>query len=353
MSVSRGQVGFVISSAVVLALGVGAFILALGVGRGLWSRSTAVKDPERVVGIIGLSSLDGASESRVLGPGSLGRLRAMPHFEAVAGQGLTNGRHAEYTLRVSLPSGRRLEALAVTPEYFTLLGIAVRGRDFASGDDRPNAETAAIISDRIWREAFARRDDTIGSVVDTRASPVRVIGVVPAGFSGVRLGERVDIWVPAGVASRFSPVTPTERYGPLFVLARLRWGITPGDAERALADHDFFGRSGRNRLSALPIVDTYGSPADRTLRVEVPGVIALLPVVAAVALLAGCGTLTGLAIVYFERRRAEFAIRRALFCISADTPGVLRGRAGHSGRRRRRPSVRLEWISAAPGRAPV
>jgi hypothetical protein len=77
-----------------------------------------------------------------------------------------------------------LETVGVTPRYFSVLGLSIRGRDFTAEDERIGAEPVAIISDRLWAVAFGHRSDVIGAVVPATPVSIRVIGVAPPSFRG-------------------------------------------------------------------------------------------------------------------------------------------------------------------------
>ena len=84
----------------------------------------------------------------------------------------------------------------VTPGYFETLGLTLaRGRAFTEDEARA-AELTAVISYRIWTEHFQQRDGVIGERFMLNGQPAIIVGVAPARFQGLWLGERSDVWVP-------------------------------------------------------------------------------------------------------------------------------------------------------------
>jgi hypothetical protein len=74
-------------------------------------------------------------------------------------------------------------ALAVTADYFDLLGVgAARGRVFAADEATyPRTAPVAVISHDAWQREFSGRDDIVGAEIRVNGTPVRVIGVLPCG----------------------------------------------------------------------------------------------------------------------------------------------------------------------------
>lgn len=101
--------------------------------------------------------------------------------------------------------GSRHEARVVFVEgdYFRAAGVdLLMGRTpFPAATDAPVRE--AVISERMWKEAFSARPDVIGASFSVRAQVIgetepvgyTVSGVVAGPFAGVEAGRREDLWV--------------------------------------------------------------------------------------------------------------------------------------------------------------
>jgi ABC-type antimicrobial peptide transport system permease subunit len=239
-------------------------------------------------------------------------------FELVAGQVMTSGWNEVLTPRVMFETtDRPPETIGVTSEYFGVLGLTIRGRDFTADDDRPGAAAVAVISDRLWRDAFDARADVIGRVVPATPFPIQVIGVAPPDFHGARLGEDVDLWVPRNLVPRLGGLPPRPDGSgptPMLAIARLRPSVTPVDAQRLMAEHSSRrpGPGMGSRLAVIPLSMIYGSPDHRTLVINEGPVVRIIGATALLVLFGGCATLMALVLVHYERRRQEFAVRLAL-----------------------------------------
>ena len=192
----KNHTGYVALTTGVLALAIGANLLVFSVADALWFRPLPVVDPDRVVTILQARS-------------TVTSLQA-PALEifggAVAGQIVTTGLSEAFKPAITFPQvAQPLETLGVTPRYFSVLGISVRGRAFTDSDEQPGAEAVAIISDRMWARAFNRSPEVLGSLVAATPRPLRIIGVAPPRFGGARRGERTDLWLPTHVVRELAP----------------------------------------------------------------------------------------------------------------------------------------------------
>jgi predicted permease len=286
----RGRLGFTLAVSVVLAASGGLNLAVFALVNALWLRPTPVQDSGRVVTIVGqtFGNLTGS---------------ALSSFERVAGQAASHLGLEPALEFDDVP--RPLEVMGVTSGYFRLFGLKVRGRDFTEEDDREGAEPVAIISDRLWQQAFGRRPDVLGAMVGARPVAVRIVGVAPPGFEGAQRGERTDAWIPSAVLPRVLRARPESRFIPLDVWARLR----PGDTVAA-ADRRFKERS--PNISVLPLSDVYGTPRSRTTQVSLGGEARVVSALALLVLFGGCAAVASLLLVHYERRRLEFGVRSAL-----------------------------------------
>jgi putative ABC transport system permease protein len=305
----KARSSYIAVASFTLALACGAFVLVYAVGRGLWSWSTPIERPDRVVAVLHADTTRGGGDRSYFGPPGLERLQETGVFESVSGHILTDGSGADFRSRLLFESvGRAVETVAVHHRYFSVLGVSVRGRDFRAEDDRDGAEAVAIISDRLWRSAFLEDESVVGAVVPASPMAIRIVGIAPAGFRGARLGEATDLWVPSGLMPRLA-VSGRAQGNVLYqAIGRIRDGVTVESASQALMDMS----DGRRPYMAVPLNRLFGAEEHQTVVVESDGVLRFLPIAGGLVLLAGFATLTSLATVHYEARRREFAIRGAL-----------------------------------------
>lgn len=289
--VLRSHLGFRLGVSAVLVMSVGLNVAVFALVNALWLRTVPVKDPGRVITVVGLSR-------------GWFTPRDFEIFESLAGQ-VTTDLGLEPELRFP-DMHRDLETAGVTSGYFPLLGLEIRGRDFTEDDDRVGAEPVAIVSDRLWSRPFGRRDDVIGTVVTAHPLPLRIIGVAPAGFDGARRGERTDVWIPRALFNRVLRV-PTERALPPFTIwARLLPGDTIANADRRVKE------AYSRMASVASLLDVYGTPTHGTVVIGEGRAARLVAGLALLVLVGGCAAIAALVLVHYERRRLEFGVRAAL-----------------------------------------
>ena len=129
----------------------------------------------------------------------------------------------------------RVDAEMVSASYFPLLGVsAAMGRTFLPEEDAvPDRNAVALISHGLWRDRFGSDPGVLQRSVHLNDRSVQIVGVMPAGFSGVSFDT--DVWVPSMMVSLTSAPTVVQNRGNrwLVVLARLAPDVS---IERAQED---------------------------------------------------------------------------------------------------------------------
>ena len=114
----------------------------------------------------------------------------------------------------------------VTGKYFDVLGVRpVAGRLIAPVDDEaPGRDAVAVISTRLWEQAFGGSNSAIGSALTVDGRAFSVIGVAPAAFFGMEVGKVVDVCTPVMMA----PLDQLRNEHAFWLLpmGRLRSGVT-------------------------------------------------------------------------------------------------------------------------------
>src|SRR4051812_29165782 len=104
----------------------------------------------------------------------------------------------EFPFDVSLAAGGRTERAAgelVTGHYFQVLGVApAAGRTLSVSDDAaPGAVPVAVLSHGFWMRRFGGDAAVVGRSIVVNGSPLRVVGVSRAGFTGIQPGRNADL----------------------------------------------------------------------------------------------------------------------------------------------------------------
>jgi predicted permease len=146
----------------------------------------------------------------------------------------------------SVPDTSVLRAECVTGNYFQLLGVTpIVGRTFSSDETIADGTPPAIVSYGLWRRLFGGTANALDARVDLAGRRHRVVGVAPAGFTGVRL-EPVDVWLALTqspeacsftggslLSSSYSAwLSTVGRLRDQFTLEQVAFEIPPLDADR-------------------------------------------------------------------------------------------------------------------------
>ena len=123
----------------------------------------------------------------------------------------------------------RLSSAGVSVSFFDTLGVVPEvGRDFRPEDDVPNAPRVVVLSHGTWVRRFGAGAEAIGTAIQLDDEPHTIVGVMPEGFDFPR---GADFWTPVVPILADSTekwrADALENAGVLFVIGRLRGGVTP------------------------------------------------------------------------------------------------------------------------------
>jgi putative ABC transport system permease protein len=205
----------------------------------------------------------------------------------------------------------------VSPNYLTMLGVPpMLGRTFTSADTRADV---IVLSERTWRTRYASDPTIVGQRISLNTAPYEVLGVMPAGFRGVRPpGLMSEFWIPVDVSSGNRMLQ--ERGRPAFeVIGRLDEGRIP---EQALAEMQVLAKQivaehpeSKDTFRSMEVFLVNGLDGFRgmaTIVVPIFLFVGFLTVVAGFVLLVGCANIAGLLLGRGTARRREIAVRLAL-----------------------------------------
>ena len=212
----------------------------------------------------------------------------------------------------------RVWGYLVSGNYFNTLGIhPFLGRYFLPEEDQtPGSHPVAVITYACWLKRFASAHDVAGQSVRINGINFTIVGVAPEGFHGTEVAYLPEVFVPTMMARQIEPgSTWLDERGDdnLFVLGRLKQGVTTRQAESALSTitqqlareypHENEGRGVRLLTPGLFLPE---------IRSSVIGFSGVLMGVVTLVLLLACVNMANLLLARATERRKELAIRLAM-----------------------------------------
>jgi putative ABC transport system permease protein len=227
------------------------------------------------------------------------------------------------------PAGevRRAPGLWVSGEYFPALGLTpALGRLFGPEDDRPGCGIAgAVVSHDFWQRELRGDSGAIGRTISVHATQVPVIGVAPAGFTGLQVGHTFDVALPICSLVAFRPGTRQLVSGSnwwLTAVGRLKpgWTVPAADAHvRAIAPAVFkaslppdYPAASVDSYLGLSFTATPAATGRTYLREEYGTPLRLLLGMTGFVLLIACANLPTLMLARGAVRQRELSLRLAL-----------------------------------------
>ncbi|MEO7724065.1 MAG: ABC transporter permease [Chthoniobacterales bacterium] len=202
----------------------------------------------------------------------------------------------------------RITGGVMTWNMMRIVGLApVLGRDFTEAEDVPGGPKVALISERLWKNHFAKSPKVLGQQVIVDTVPREIVGVIP---DTMRVLRTSDVYVPFGDLRAGQDVLQRDNHPGFSVLGRLKPGVT---LEQARADLDNIARELTRKY---PASNTGRSVNARTLLDAGVGDyrqnLNLLLVAVACVLLIACANVANLQLARALSRSKELAVRTAM-----------------------------------------
>ena len=288
---------------------------------------TAVAVLTLAVGIGAVTAMFSALRALVVEPFSYPRADRLVHVWSNNGQPLSSpdffdikeqatsfaelGVYSPQRTNLGGDNAQSVRSVACTPGVLRAFGVApVLGRWLEPADEEKGAPRVAVISYRLWQQAFAGEAGLIGRPIRLNGDNATVVGIMPANFEfaspWMRTSSDCELWQPLqlerGKGDRGSHW--------LCTVGRLKEGVTLTAADTEIK------AIGARLKAAYPNENTQKPFLVRSLYLEmtrnIGSYVWMLFGAVALVLLIACANVASMLLARSARRHGEFGVRLAL-----------------------------------------
>jgi putative ABC transport system permease protein len=311
----RRNPGFAVTAIASLALGIGANTALFTLADAVMLRPIGAHDPSRLIRI---STAGPAGRFGSLLPAAVEEIQRADLFDGVCGF-LTPNDTVEINDHTAPITGHMF-----TGGCFATLGIRpALGRLLTADDNRAGAPRVVVLSYDAWQNQFGGSASVLEQTVAIEGERYAVVGVVERRFTGLLVGFRSPLYWPLrdqiDTATGLSPASAL----PLEVFARLRPGMSVGEATAHLqamwprvrevtVPSRFAGVQRDRYLQSTLVVSDASTGIDYALRRQFEKPLLVLLAISGIVLLVSCVNIANLLMTRVAERRREALVRSAL-----------------------------------------
>jgi predicted permease len=212
--------GFSSSVVLTLGLGIGATVSVFSIIYAVMIRPLPYADPAHLFSVFQSRVANDEASQDAFSPANFLDFRERSHVFT----GLAAYCGFNYNLTGN-GEPKRLEGVAVSSDFFTILGIQpMLGRTFLPDEDSYSSPHVVLLSHHLWSGEFRSDPQIVGRTISLNGEPFYVVGVMPRSFRSPG-DEETELWIPLRQQIRPDRMLWRDQHF-LGVVGRLRPGVT-------------------------------------------------------------------------------------------------------------------------------
>ncbi len=319
----RRNPGFTMVAVLTLALGIGANTAMFSIINGFLLRPLPVSEPDQLMflGFVrpGINNFDDSFSYPEYEEAVSQDLSMFSGISAMKFGGTEGGQARQDGLTVNGVT-KPIEPVFVTGDFFSMLGIRpYLGRLILPSEGSvAGGDAVIVLSYRYWATRFGKDSSIVGKKASVNGHPVTIVGIAPKGFVGVTPMFEMQGYLPLGMATIESGVSPgfmaDSKARTLVVLARKNASAEAKQTSAALSVvggrllKQFPRSSDEKTLRAYPL----RPPGILTGPDLISKLVGLFLVLAGLVLALACVNVANLVLARTVSREREMVVRAAV-----------------------------------------